>query len=86
MLAAVLYGLYSWLSGEISTGRHQPVEQRRCNQRLQPVAFVDPGYCGFAIVVLGAVFALVNRDLRADMGLPPTTTVTTTTTTTTTPA
>jgi hypothetical protein len=38
----------------------------------------------FAIVVLGAVFTLVNRDLRADMGLPPTVATTTSTTTTTT--
>jgi len=85
VLAAVLYGLYSWLSGEITQAGINLSSSGVTTSGYNPWPSLILGTI-FAVVVLGIVFMLVNRDLRADMGLPPTTTVTTTTTTTTTPA
>jgi RsiW-degrading membrane proteinase PrsW (M82 family) len=85
VLAAVLYGLYSWLSGEITQAGINLSSSGVTASGYNPWPSLILGTI-FAVVVLGIVFMLVNRDLRADMGLPPTTTVTTTTTTTTTPA
>lgn len=89
VLAAALYGLYSWLSGEITQAGINLSSSGIATGGYNPWPSLILGTV-FAIVVLGVVFALVNRDLRADMGLPPTitttTTATTTTTTTTTPA
>ena len=84
VLAAVLYGLYSWLSGEITQAGINLSSSGVTTSGYNPWPSLILGTI-FAVVVLGIVFMLVNRDLRADMGLP-TTTVTTTTTTTTTPA
>jgi protease PrsW len=83
VLAAVLYGLYSWLSGEITQAGINLSSSGVTTSGYNPWPSLILGTV-FAVVVLGSVFALVNRDLRADMGLPPATTVTTTTTTTTT--
>jgi ABC-type enterobactin transport system permease subunit len=80
VLAAVLYGLYSWLSGEITQAG---ISLSNNINGYNPWPSLILGTV-FAIVVLGAVFTLVNRDLRADMGLPPTVATTTSTTTTTT--
>lgn len=85
VLAAVLYGLYSWLSGEITQAGINLSSSGVTTSGYNPWPSLILGTI-FAVVVLGIVFMLVNRDLRADMGMPPTTTVTTTTTTTTTPA
>lgn len=82
-LAAVLYGLFYWLSGEISqTGINLSSGSKG---GYSPWPSLVLGTI-FAAVILGLVFSLVRRDLRADMGLPPATTSTTTTTVTTTPS
>jgi RsiW-degrading membrane proteinase PrsW (M82 family) len=79
-LAAVLYGLFSWLSGEISQAG---IALTGGVGGYNPWPSLILGTI-FAAVILGVVFSLVRRDLRADMGLPPTTTTTTKTTTVTT--
>ncbi len=77
-LAAVLYGLFYWLSGEISQAGIQLTPGSTGGYNPWPSLILGTI---FAALILGAVFSLIRRDLRADMGLPPITTTTTTTTT-----
>jgi RsiW-degrading membrane proteinase PrsW (M82 family) len=79
LLAAVLYGLYSWLSGEVTQAG---INLSDSIGGYNPWPSLILGTV-FAIVVLGATFTLVSRDLRADIGTPSSTVTTTTTTTTT---
>ena len=80
-LAAILYGLFSWLSGEISQTGIKLAQGTVGGYSAWPSLLLGTL---FAAVILGLVFTLVRRDLRSDMGLPPATTTTTTTTTVTT--
>lgn len=82
VLAAILRGLYGWLSGEVTkAGISLSVG---ANNGYNPLPNLLLG-TAFAAVIMIAVFSLVRRDLAGDMGLPPTTTTTTTTTVTSTP-
>lgn len=81
VLAAVLRGLYSWLSGEITQSGIKLTAGATNGYNYWPSLILGTV---FAAVIMGLVFALVRRDLAADMGLPPATKTTTTTTTVTT--
>lgn len=81
-LAAVLYGLYSWLSGEISQSGLKLTSGSASGYSPWPSLILGTL---FAALILAGVFALVRRDLAGDMGSPPKARTTKTTTVTTTP-
>ncbi len=82
-VVAILRGLYSWLSGEITQAGISLSAGATNGYNYWPSLILGTL---FAALIMILVFTLVRRDLAGDMGLPPaTTTSTTTTTVTTTP-
>jgi RsiW-degrading membrane proteinase PrsW (M82 family) len=80
-IAAILRGLYSWLSGEITQAGISLSAGATNGYNYWPSLILGTS---FAAVITVLIFALVRRDLAGDMGMPPATTTTTTTTTVTT--